>query len=513
MSEEFIFKNSQRQCEELVIAGRPLKDLVGETQRLYLEDDRAWVIGYSGGKDSTAILQIVFIALQMLTKKQRHKPVFVVSSDTLVETPLVVNLVQGALVELNLRAKELDIPLTAHQVYPSTDDTFWVNLLGKGYPAPTQTFRWCTERMKINPVSQFILDKVAKYGEVVVVLGSRRQESASRAQVIAKHKIDGSSLARHTSLPNAYVYMPVEDWSADDIWEFLMSSPRPWGGDNRALLELYRGSNAGECPIVIDTSTPSCGNSRFGCWTCTVVTKDKAMESLVEQGEDWMRPLLDFRNLLAETTIPANKNTYRNFKRRTGKISYARGDLQDDTGETAVRKHIPGPYWLSYRKQWLARLLNIEKEIKSTGHEIELITKEELQEIRKHWLKDPNEPDWSDELPRIYKSVYEENIAWANNGLSSFSGDDADLLEELGIKYGVDGRLLQKLLELEISMDGLAKRNRITLKIESLLKQDWETLEANLAKDIGAFDGGFSDEKDQLILEAEKFSDQMADFQ
>lgn len=498
MDESFLFKTSEEQCESLVVGGRPLKDLVGEAQRLYLEDRRPWVIGYSGGKDSTAILQIVFLALLAMPKERRNKPVFVVSSDTLVETPLVVNLVKGALTELNDKAAKLGIPLTAHHVFPKSDDSFWANLLGKGYPAPTQTFRWCTERMKINPVSSFILEKVADHGEVVVVLGSRRQESASRAQVIAKHKIDGSSLARHTSLPNAYVYMPIEDWSADDVWEFLMSAPRPWGGTNRELLELYKGSNAGECPIVIDTSTPSCGNSRFGCWTCTVVTTDKAMESLVEQGEEWMRPLLEFRNLLAETTVPENKGIYRNYKRRTGKISFAKGDLQDDSSVSASRKHIPGPYWLSYRKEWLTRLLTIEKAINEGGHEVQLITAEELHAIRAEWLVDPNEPDWDDSLPKIYESVYGKSLDWRDSGLGSFAGEDANLLTELGSKHGIDGRMLQKLMELEISMDGLAKRQKMSARIEAILKQDWESLEINLAKERSAFDGGYADEQTAL---------------
>ena len=289
MSESFLYQSTKEQISELNIAGRPLRDLIFEIQSLYVEDDRPWVIGYSGGKDSTAILQLVYTALLMLESEKREKPIFVVSSDTLVETPMVVDLVRRSIREINSYSEANDLPVEAHQVIPETDSTFWVNLLGKGYPAPTQTFRWCTERMKINPVSKFILDKVAKYGEVVVILGSRSQESASRAQVIAKHRIDGTVLARHTSLPNAYVYMPIEDWSADEVWEYLMSAPRPWGGDNRELLELYKGSNSGECPIVIDTSTPSCGNSRFGCWTCTVVQKDRAMESLVEQGEAVVR--------------------------------------------------------------------------------------------------------------------------------------------------------------------------------------------------------------------------------
>ena len=353
MSESFLYRTTEAQIAALNLAGRPTRDLISEIQSLYLEDARPWVIGFSGGKDSTAVLQLVYTALLALHPEQRKKDVFVVSSDTLVETPVVVTLIKRTISEINDAGAAASVPITAHQVVPKSNNTFWVNLLGKGYPAPTQQFRWCTERMKIDPVSEFILEKVADYGEVVVVLGSRSQESASRAQVIAKHRIDGSLLGRHSSLPNAYVYMPIEDWSADEVWEYLMSAPRPWGGDNRRLLDLYKGSNAGECPIVIDTSTPSCGNSRFGCWTCTVVTTDKAMESLVEQGESWMSKLLIFRNLLSRTTDPARKTRYRNHRRRTGKVTYARGEIQDDTEGAKVRKHIPGPYWMKYRRMWL----------------------------------------------------------------------------------------------------------------------------------------------------------------
>ena len=150
--------------------------------------------------------------------------------------------------------------------------------------------------MKINPVSDFIKDKVSQFDEVIVVLGSRSSESASRAQVIAKHKIDGSRLARHTTLANAFIYTPIDTWDVEDVWKLLRGAFRyapedidewesPWGGNNRPLWTLYMDSSAqGECPLVIDDSTPSCGNSRFGCWTCTVVTKDKAMESLIKNG-------------------------------------------------------------------------------------------------------------------------------------------------------------------------------------------------------------------------------------
>jgi len=502
MTDSFLYKDSNDQAKFLSPAGRPLGALLAELRGLYLEDQRPWVIGFSGGKDSTAVLQLVYAMLVSLSKRDREKQVFVVSSDTKVETPVVIDLLQTTLSEINAAANQASIPLEAHQVQPKQDQTFWVNLLGKGYPAPTKTFRWCTERMKINPVNEFVLDKVAEHGEVIIILGARNAESASRAQVIAKHRIDGSQLSKHTSLPNAYVYTPIQDWTADEVWEYLMSAPRPWGGDNRALLDLYKGSNAGECPIVIDTSTPSCGNSRFGCWTCTVVTSDKAMESLVDQGEDWMRPLLNFRNMLAETSRPERKNEFRNFRRRTGKVSFARGHLQDDGNESRVRKHVPGPYWLRYRKKWLEELLELQRDIQHNGHDIELVTEKDLHEIRREWLNDPNEPDWADELPAIYRRVFDIDLDWVQHDAGAFGDDDAGLLKELESKYQVPETLVRKLLDLETSMDGLALRRGMGDRIHGVLSQEWDSLDAVLSRGDIILDGGYQEELDRLQLES-----------
>ncbi|MCY4200610.1 MAG: DNA phosphorothioation system sulfurtransferase DndC [Gammaproteobacteria bacterium] len=510
MTETFLYADSIEQAKALEPAGRPLADLIHELRDLYLEDARPWVIGFSGGKDSTAILQLVYSALHSLEPKKRHKQVFVVSSDTLVETPVVVQLLKRTLEELNDTAIRDSIPLEAHEVSPKQDQTFWVNLLGRGYPAPTKTFRWCTERMKINPINEFVLNKVAEFGEVIVVLGARSAESASRAQVIAKHRIEGTSLGQHTSLPNAYVYTPIKDWTADEVWEYLMSAPRPWGGDNSALLDLYKGSNAGECPIVIDTSTPSCGNSRFGCWTCTVVTTDKAMESLVQQGEDWMRPLLDFRNMLAETSRPERKTEFRNHRRRTGKISFARGNMQDDSEKNHVRKHVPGPYWMRFRKEWLERLLVLQRGLQANGHDIELIAEEELHQIRHQWLNDPNEPDWADDLPRMYRSVFGYDLQWAQHDAGTFNEADSDLLQNLESKYSIPATLVRKLLDLETSMDGLAKRRGMADRIHQVLTEDWEPLETVLSRGERVLDGGYQEEVERLQYEMETLADRIS---
>ena len=498
VAEAFLFDSTQAQAEALAPAGRPLKDLIAEIRDLYLEDDRPWVIGFSGGKDSTAVLQLVYTAVLSLPAQQQTKHIFVVSSDTLVETPVVVDLLDRTLATLNDAAATSGVPLEAHQVSPEHNQTFWVNLLGRGYPAPTKTFRWCTERMKINPVNAFILDKVAEYGEAVVVLGARSAESATRAQVIAKHRVDGTRLGRHTSLPNAYVYTPIDDWSADEVWEYLMSAPRPWGGDNRALLDLYRGSNAGECPIVIDTSTPSCGNSRFGCWTCTVVTTDKAMESLVDQGEAWMRPLLEFRNLLAETTRPDRKKEFRNHRRRTGKVSFARGSIQDDGDGNRVRRHVPGPYWMRYRRKWLEHLLTLQRDLRAAGHDIELVTEQELHHIRREWLNDPNEPDWADHLPAIYRRVFGSDLEWTHHDAGTFTSADEEALKDLGDQHAVPSTLVRKLLDLELSMDGLAKRRGLPDRIRAILTEEWRPLQLVLKHGKQVRDGGYQDEIDHL---------------
>lgn len=456
----------------MTIANRPLSDLLLEIQSIYLGDSRPWVIGYSGGKDSTAVLQLVYTALQELPSDNLIKPVFVVSSDTLVETPLVVDLVKGTLQKVETAARQDKIPLSSALVSPEGNDTFWVNLIGRGYPAPTKAFRWCTERMKIDPVSRFIEERVANFGEVIVVLGSRIAESATRAQAIRKHKIAGHRLARHTTLAGAYVYTPIESWSADDVWEYLFSGPVPWGGDHQLLLELYRGSNAGECPLVIDTSTPSCGNSRFGCWVCTVVTKDKAIEGLIASGQTWLKPLHEFRELLSETTRPENKNRYRNYKRRSGLIQAASDGAS----------HVPGPYWMRFRKELLHRLLELEKALRADERDITLITTNELHEIRRLWIQDPNEPDWEDSLPQLYREVFGSDLEWAESDAGIFTKHDADLLGELGKQYGVPRELVMKLLELELSMDGLSKRSGLPARIEQILNQNWDTLSEALAK-------------------------------
>jgi DNA sulfur modification protein DndC len=449
-----------------------LSRLEEEIREVYCDDDRPWVIGYSGGKDSTTALQLVWNALKALPQEARKKPVYVISSDTLVETPMIVGYVDRTLDLINASAKAAELPISSHKVVPETNDTFWVNLIGRGYPVPSTQFRWCTERLKISPANAFILDRVAEFGEVVVVLGVRSAESNTRAQVMSLHKISGSHLSRHSTLPKAFVYTPIEPFTVDDVWTYLLQVPSPWGGNNRDLVTLYRNAQAGECPLVVDTTTPSCGNSRFGCWVCTVVNRDASMEAMVENGEEWLEPLLDFRNRLSSLQDSALWPSIRKYKRRDGRVKSKDGAPQPW-----------GPYTIEARKDLLRGLLEAQRTIAiAEGHaKTELIRKDELEAIRTLWRLE--EHDWGDSVPAIYKEVIGKPVEWIRYETPIFSSDEQEVLRAICDRHGLPIEMVAKLIEVERSFQGMSRRASIQRRLASVFEEDWRTTEELLANE------------------------------
>src|SRR5574340_941064 len=456
--------------QSAILEPKHLEARYEEIRSVYLSDQRPWVVGYSGGKDSTTALQLIWHALAKLPKEQLVKPLFIISSDTLVETPKIVDYINSSLKRMNEAAARLGLPFSAHKVMPEIGDTFWVNLIGRGYPAPSTQLRWCTERMKIQPANRFILDKVARYGEVVVVLGVRTSESATRAQVMSLHRMKDSVLSRHTSLSNAFVYTPIEDFSVDDVWTYLLQVPSPWGNNNRDLVTMYRNAQAGECPLVVYTTTPSCGNSRFGCWVCTVVERDKSMEAMVENGEEWLEPMLEYRDLLESTQNPSVKHQLRELKRRNGQVQ-----MKDDG------TIIPGPYKRDVRKDLLKRLLEVQKQIRRSGPnpDEELIRFDELEQIRRLWRTENQ--DWEDSVPRIYREVMGEDLPWSTDEHPGFTSEDKTLLDSIANQYQVPSNLVAKLIDIERAHHGMSRRAAIHQKISAAFDEDWRTEEEIIA--------------------------------
>jgi len=442
------FLNKQRSVSELV---DEVQEITQQIQELYLLDEIPWVVGYSGGKDSTTVLQLIWNAIAQLPVEKRHKRIHVITTDTLVENPIVSNWVRKSLEKLEETAKANQIPIQPNLLHPSMQETFWVCLIGKGYPAPRQGFRWCTDRMKIQPVNHFIREMVRTNGETILVLGSRKSESISRGKTLEKHEKGRvrDRLSPNSRLPNSLIYTPIEDWQTNEVWMYLMQWENPWGVDNKDLLSMYQGATAdNECPLVIDTSTPSCGDSRFGCWVCTMVSKDKSMEAMIQNDEEkeWMQPLLEIRNELDVQ----DDHDRRDFRRIYGKVELFERNTGD--GETSINP-IPGPYTKYWREYWLRRVLQAQVEVRKNAPEgmedITLIQPDELSEIRRIWLEEKHEFD--DSLPRIYQEVTGEPFHDTRLGTTNqiLGSDEWSVLEEICDGDEMHLELMAKLLDTE----------------------------------------------------------------
>jgi DNA sulfur modification protein DndC len=429
-------------------------EVIKQIQAIYLQDNRPWVVGYSGGKDSTAVIQLIFEALTKLPPERLQKDVYVLSSDTLVETPVIIDFLNHNLDLIAGVAQQLHLPIRTIKVKPELEKSFWVLLIGKGYPTPRQKFRWCTDRLKIEPTNRFILDRISEYGEVIMVLGVRKAESPSRNQVLKNHKVKGRILRRHSVLTNAYVYSPIEDFTVQEVWAYLLQNPSPWGGDNYTLFSLYQDSNADECPLVIDKNSPSCGNSRFGCWVCTVVREDKSLKGIIESGRHDLIPLLKYRNWLQ--SIRENKK-YREDKRMNGSVYYV--------GEGTERRRGFGPFNLEARREMLQKLLVTQEQVG-----FPLISEDELKIIRRIWIE---QGDWEDSLPRIYQQVCGDSLDWSYDERPFLSENELMLLDTLCEEEGIPSELIHKLIAVELEYYGFKHRHGIFKSIDKIMHEEW----------------------------------------
>lgn len=443
------------------------EEIIEEMMVVYQHDQRPWMIGFSGGKDSTLLCCLVFEMLQRLPRSKRHKNVFIVSSDTMVENPIVrdymhrmSNMINSAGAELNIKA---DI------IYPKIEDSFWSKVIGLGYPTPEPPgFRWCTERLKIHPMNAYTLEKIRTNGEVVLLLGVRKAESVYRANNIKAREIEGKLLVPHNDINNAYIYNPLTEIPNEEVWKYLLkdSGITPWGSDNKYLFSLYQGENLGEEQSVVgeidEEKIPVTGNSRFGCWICTMVKEDKSLKAFIDKGETWLIPLREYRNWLIDLrNTPAARDT----KRRNGSM-YRRPD-----GELGL-----GPFTMETRKLMLRRLLELEKATKLT-----LISMDELRYIDYLW---DTEGDLSRRcLVDIYSSVFGEKLPWDDYKHPVYDKEVIDEIKRQCAENNIEFELISKLI-IEIDANkNFTRGSAVTKAFDRIMNQGWlhfESIERGL---------------------------------
>ena len=406
------------------------EQIIEEMKVVYRHDNRPWMIGFSGGKDSTMLCMLVFEMLMQLKPDEIKKKIYITSSDTMVENPIVRRYMHKMSELIGVAGEKYGIQTDI--VKPAYDATFWTYIIGLGYPTPEPPgFRWCTDRLKIRPINKFTLDTIKKNGEVVMLLGVRKAESSYRARGITAREVEGKLLVKHTDIENAYVYNPLTEIPNNLVWEYLLKNDgiTPWGSDNKYLFSLYQGEDMGEEQSVLGEVDKDkiavTGNSRFGCWICTMVKEDKSLLNFINKGSDELIPYRDFRNWLMKTRSDASM---RDRKRRNGAV------YEGKDGELGL-----GPYTLEGRKKILEELLKLELVVKE-----EIISKEELKAIDRIWAAEGDL--YRRTLVETYYNIKGERLPWDQYRTPMYSDDAMDIINHTCEEFGIEKEMVSKLI-------------------------------------------------------------------
>lgn len=446
-----------------------LQFLLQEIEKQYLADDRPWIIGLSGGKDSTAVTQLVYTMLMRLSPAKRNKKIWVISSDTLVDTPIADKRRNDVCSAIQDQAKRDGLPIEVVVIRPPLTDTFWVNLIGRGYPSPNRWFRWCTDRLKIRPMNTFVTEKVRENGEVIIVLGIRTSESQNRGRTIEKYNIEGTKFSQHNDIKGALIYAPITDWLESDVWDYLMTIPSPWGDDRKFLLQCYSKGEE-DIEFIIDKDQKASGASRLGCWVCTVVPQDWSIMAYIEEGETWLTPLKELRDYL--TKIRDDKE-YREMWRKDEKRQKIYSDILGKEYEGHVRfgHKVYGPFTFKTRHEILKRVIKLQTEESDLKRKLEeygvnLISPEEVEAIIKLWIYD------GDNIDDINNTLREcgAGEAYIKNLFNQENGSYKDELTSICRIHAVPPDLVDKMLFIEHDLSGLSRRHGIYNRLENVIE-------------------------------------------
>ena len=418
-----------------------------ELKSKFLSSNRIWIVAFSGGKDSTCVLQLVYEMLVSLPAHQRRQT-YAIVSNTLVEAPHVDKFLRSVIDSINAHARQNHIPFEVLQVKPSLKDDFWVNLIGKGYPSPTRTFRWCTDRLKITPAKEEVAKITRKFGSSLLILGTRKAESSNRKKSMKKRTLNEDGYSQHHDFPDTLTYSPIAEWSTDEVWAYLSTHKPKWKKDHSELFALYAKASGEECQFITDLSQSSCGGSRFGCWVCTVVNEDKSLQGFIESGEGNLKLLNNFRNYIKD--LREDSNARADYK-RDGRAVYKVGGL--------------GPFLSHIRIEILRKLLHLEREFMQNGGQ-ELIADRQILGIQEQWDKDfdfnKSAIKLAQEVGRMKDKKIEQSKVLHRELLVEVANDE------------IDSQSLENLIGSCIDIyntTGLRGRNNASVKIKEEIKK------------------------------------------
>ena len=355
-----------------------------------------WAVAFSGGKDSSATVTLI---AHLIETGQIEKPesLTVLFADTRQELPPLYNAAMEILRELERR----DIGIKTQVVLPAMDHRYFVYILGRGVPPPSNVFRWCTPKLKVMSMERALEAVRQECGEKLLMLtGVRIGESAARDQRIALSCSKDSGecgqgwFQQSTANAIADTLAPIVHWRVCHVWDWLLQADLELKYPTFEIARVYgQDVSDGEEPM----------NARTGCIGCPLVTRDAALDRLAAREEyGYLRPLQALRGLYWEV----HKPKYRHRK----EIEY------NADGRLTKNQNRLGPLTLETREWMLGEVLGIQAEVNRRALEVRqppvvLINDEELARIRElmaartypdKW--DGTEPVGDVLLPKVYSS-------------------------------------------------------------------------------------------------------------
>lgn len=320
---------------------------------------RHWAMAYSGGKDSSAAVSVVVHLIEQGLIKAPES-LTVLRSDTRLELPPLDAAARRMIEVLGKRG------IQARTVLPAMDDRYFVYMLGRGVPPPSNTFRWCTPQLKIEPMLRELEDTAIAHGmgervsdeklkrevyrgfgkeKLLMLTGVRIGESQARDQRIAlscgKNGAECGQGWFQESTPKslADTLAPLLHWRVCFVWDWLFFNGPSLGFPTQLVAEAYGNDKAQEV------------NARTGCVGCNLASRDLALDTILQNPKwEYLRPLKELRELYAALKEPARR------LRKDGSETRKDGSLVSNPCRM-------GPLTFDARRWGLERVLGIQERI------------------------------------------------------------------------------------------------------------------------------------------------------
>lgn len=375
------------------------------------------IIGFSGGKDSSFLLEMLCEMIEELPKEQRTNKIHIICSDTGVETPEMTAYQYRCIDSLRTYAAKSSLPFEVHMVRPPIKSRFFYKLLGRGTNVPVGNVRnrWCTSHLKLLPMQKKLQKLISKMPidlgnlkdehDVYLWLGVRNEESSRRKRSIQDLELSASSyFAKHPDTPRIMYFHPIKFLPSDEVFFELMSREQLRYGIRTEELTIQYGEEMLECGIKTSEgdigAACSSNGARSGCWVCPLVTEDKMLKRLISEGQtnytfllEWKKLVIAMRNDIRYRTIRPRK-IYNKILKKSNKtedqinIFHLESENEQNLHNYSIfdrvidEGYIPGALSIEGRKILLEYLLYIQEQSGYT-----LIEEDEIKAILDSWIE------------------------------------------------------------------------------------------------------------------------------